>query len=282
MKASSVSQIIKRLELKSDPIYLPNDLVFKGGKSYFGEKQEYEIRIADTVELKKKAYQLIYQIYLEKGFIEPHPSKMWFSDFDEVQTTITLVVLKGTIVVGAVTLHYNSDSSMPASSLYPVEIRQLAKEDFSLVEVVSLGVDPAARGSTEILTKLFNISYIISTYIRKVDAYIVTVNPRHSFFYCRKLLFKEIGGLKKCPKVSGAPANLLKLKIADAKLAVINFRLGLSKCKSLYDGFVSKKDEERLLPGLKSQLIENKKNFVSLSTLLSFREKKYVDLLQVV
>ncbi len=48
--------------------------------------------MANDLESRKKAYELIYRLYLEKEYARPHPSKMWLSIFDALPETVTLLV----------------------------------------------------------------------------------------------------------------------------------------------------------------------------------------------
>jgi hypothetical protein len=66
------------------------------------------------VRARRAAYRLVYELYLEKEYALPHPSKMWLSIFDALPETATLVVKRGDGVVGAVTVVFDSDIGLPA------------------------------------------------------------------------------------------------------------------------------------------------------------------------
>lgn len=273
MRSSAVSQVIRKVERQEINNLEFNEIFIKNSKCYFGDNNEFEIRIADTNDLRKQAYHLIYQIYFEKGFIVYHPSKLYFTEYDnDIQTTTIVVILKNR-VVGALTLNLSSSGKMPAEELYFDEIKTFKRCGRSIAEIVSLGVDKNMRGmATGVLTKLFDFSCLVSRYIKTIDDFVITVNPRHTKFYKKKLLFIEIGGLKSCEKVLGAPAKLLKLNLTIVQQEISLINTAKSSKKNFYNGFICENQHAGIIEVLKKQVISMRINFKLMNAIFNLRE----------
>lgn len=274
MRSSAVSQVIKNFEKKHSAVELSNNLKINHHKIIFGKDNEFELRIADTIELRKKAYQLIYKIYLEKNFTQAHPSEMWFSKYDAFDSTVTLVVIKDDDdVVGALTLVFDSADGVPADDLYKEELSSLRSSRKELVELVSLGIDPKLRGATEVLINLFNASLIISKDICGKDKFVITINPRHVSFYSRKMAFCSLGGLKACQKVGGAPSKLLDLDLREYKRLIESVRNQGVKTKTFYDSFVSPKEVQLLCPIFNKQMQSAQQSLQHINEIMVTRDE---------
>lgn len=207
-KPSKVTQIIRKfIGYKSPEIELPN-------------QPEIEVKIAQVQALKEEAYRLIYETYLEKGYTKENATEMWYSTYDLLDESTIIVALDNNKVVGALTLIFDNDYGLPASELYKDEIANI-RSNKTLTEITSLGIKKDARFSTDVLVKLFNQAYLYSKGIKNSSHFVITVNPRHSMFYTKKLLFDKIGPVKYYKKVSGAPAELLMLDLNLIEEAII-------------------------------------------------------------
>ena len=176
----------------------------------------YVLRVANDLQSRRKAYGLVYRLYLEKEYARPHPSRMWLSIFDALPETVTLLVERTDTgaAVGALTVVFDSPIGLPADGLYKPELDALRAVGRRLSEIVSLGVDEGAGGGSEILVKLFNCVFLVARKVRGATDFMITVNPRHLKFYERTLLFRESGPERNYRKVGGAPALLLRLDLA--------------------------------------------------------------------
>ncbi|VAX36740.1 hypothetical protein MNBD_UNCLBAC01-1254 [hydrothermal vent metagenome] len=225
----------------------------------FGDNGQFELSIANDRQSREQAYRLLYRSYLDKGFADEYGSKMWCSPYDAHPDTVTLVVKLDGLVVGAMTIVYNSLLGFPCEDLYRNEIETLQANNRYPAEIISLGIEKNIRGTSEILLKLFNISYIFSKKIRGATDFVITVNPKHTLFYKRKLLFEEIGEEKVYSKVKNAPAVLLKLDLNIPEIEIQDLsstkKYGFKKLRTLYKNCIPKEKEDALMPDL---IIQNK------------------------
>lgn len=203
--ATRITQVLKQ--------YAPSSLKHLTNDFHFGDNNKFKIEIANDLETRSQAYKLLYKTYVEKEFAKPHASKMWYSIFDAHPDTITIVAKEGKFVRGAITIVIDSPLGLPAEGVFKKEINHLRQQKHSLAEIISLGIDNKTRGGSVILEKLFNFSYLYARGLFNTTKFIITINPRHSLFYTKKLLFKKKGELKEYKKVSGNPAAFLQLDL---------------------------------------------------------------------
>ena len=175
---------------------------------------KFTVRVANQLELRQKAYKLIYYLYLKLGLAKKTYSGLWLSIFDALPETTTLVAEdeKGQIA-GALTVVFDSPIGLPADELYKTEIDKIRHANRQICEIVSFSVNSEAISTTKILAGLFYCSWLFALRIKNYTDFIITVNPCYNKLYCRKLLFNKIGPEKNYAKVNGAPAVLLNLSL---------------------------------------------------------------------
>ncbi|MFH1024001.1 MAG: radical SAM protein [Planctomycetota bacterium] len=183
-----------------------------GWRSGFADGR-YRIRVANDLASRRKAYRLLYRLYLEKGYAQRNPSELWVSAFDAVPETTTLYVERNSdgAAVGALTVIPDSPVGLPSDSLYKTENDILRVSGRRLCEFASLGVAEGIEESQAVLVELYSCASILAREVLGATDIMITVNPRHVGFYKRTLLFEDAGPERSYGKVGGAPAVLLRL-----------------------------------------------------------------------
>jgi hypothetical protein len=199
----------------SDQFFKKENLKLVGlekGLKFF--KGQCIVRIANRLELRQKAYELIHYLYAKKGFTRNKDSDVWLSIYDALPETTTFVVEDDQgCIEGALTAVFDSPIGLPADQLYQEEIDVLRNSGGQICEFVSLGIRSTVKSPLKILTCLFYCAYLLAWRIRKSTDLVVTVNPSHENFYRRKLLFNEIGPERNYARVNGAPSVLLNVPL---------------------------------------------------------------------
>jgi hypothetical protein len=288
MRRNSITEHLKALE---DSVLAAPAIPAAPTPFTFGDGR-YTIRVANDLESRRKAYGLVYRLYLEKEYAQPHPSKMWLSIFDALPETTTLLVERHDAVgsrqqaagsetqsaahgpkpadvlptayclppapVGALTVVFDSPLGLPADELYKPELDALRAQGRRLSEIVSLGVAEDSGAGSEILVKLFNFVYLLSRKVRGATDFMITVNPRHVRFYEKTLLFAGAGPERECKKVGGAPALLLRLDLAIPE-ARVRLEHGPAetrppRSRTLYPTFHAPAEEPDIVSGLSASL----------------------------
>ena len=222
------------------------------------QKSEFTIKIANTLEEREAVFQLGYQVYLEKGYVQENANQWLVQNYDfDAETVILIVQDKNKNIAGSVTIVLDGYSKLPAASIYGDEIKELKKSGNRMAELSRLVISPEFRNSKEILVLLFNYLAIYIHHIRKYNCIVVQVNPRHKSYYKMLLNFDEIGVEKPCPHVQSAPAVLLYLNANNYPSEVIrckNNNNQLNKARSLYPHFLNSEQEALVAYYLEKQI----------------------------
>lgn len=217
----------------------------------FGADHRYVVRVAGSIEDRKKAWALVYALYLKKGYAQPDPGRLWYGIHDSLPETTTLLVERAGQPVATLTLVYDSPLGLPADRLYGAELEALRARGRKLCEIISLAnYDGSMRVRAAIMKHLFRLSYLAAVRLKGATDLVITVNPRHRYFYEKKLLMKSCGPERSYDKVGGAPAILLGLDLETAEEQCI-LRYG-DAADSYYRFFVNRSTEPEILMMLAS------------------------------
>jgi hypothetical protein len=174
--------------------------------------------LADRLE----AWALVHRNYLRKGFADPGGPGLWYGLHDALPDTTTLVVREGARVIATLTEVFDSPLGLPADDVFADQLAPLRRDGRRPCELISLAseTDSMARG-TDTLKALFRAAYVVAAQVEDATDLVMTVNPRHTAFYERIMLFSRLGEVRDYGKVAGAPAVLMRL---DLRTAVATWR----------------------------------------------------------
>ena len=186
-----------------------------------------EIKIAGNDRELGGAYRLLHDVYVESGFMYPHPSGMRISNYNFLSTTVTFLAKVYEKIVGTVTLIEDSELGLPVEEVYPKEINSLRKSSFKLAEVSGLAIEKHYRFKNICLHLNYNLA--IHAILTGITDLVIAVNPRHLTFYHDLLLFRVIGPKRFYDRVNGAPAiamhlNLERLEARLERFYNLNFQ----------------------------------------------------------
>ena len=217
------------------------------GKYRFGPADEFTVRVANTTEDRLNAWALAYRVYREKEYAQPNAQGLWYSLFDALPGTVTVLVerrvvegggwkLEGqgsnwtdqsvapstlnpppsTSLIGAVTVVPDSPLGLPADAVFAEEMQHLRQSGTRLAEAVSLvQAGLSERSGILVAAKLCEFTCLVAQRLLGATDLVITVNPRHEDYYRRVMLFERRGAEVPCDKVSGAPAVFLTLNFAE-------------------------------------------------------------------
>jgi hypothetical protein len=257
-KLSAVSSVIRHTmsSLENGAPILKND------------KNDFTIKVANTLEEREAVFQLGYQVYLDKGYIKENASERLIQNYDIDPTTMILIVKnQENKIVGSVTLVFDSDSILPAEKIYSNELNILRHKKEKIVEISRLVIDQQYRNSKEILVLLFNYLYIYAYFVKKYTCLAIEVNPRHTAYYEALLHFKPIGDEKPCPNVQSAPAILMYVPLIHGQHEVqriTSLTEAQKNTRSLYNYFLKPEQQSLVAYFLEKQ-----------ATPISMEEKLY-------
>lgn len=220
-RVSALSQALRAIREEEIPAKAADEFGMHVGSRAvrFGSGLEYSVRVADTLDLRRRAWRLTYECYHKKGYAGERDGGLWFGPHDVREETLTLLCERRGRAVAALTLVFDSPWRLPADELYAAELDALRARGRRVCELVSLvSVEEGLRGA-EVVMYLFKFAYLAARKLENATDFVVTVNPRHAPYYVNALLFGQAGGEVPCPKVGGAPAVLLGLDLVNAEEA---------------------------------------------------------------
>ena len=107
----------------------------------FGSCGDCEIRVASSIEDRRRAWELVYRIYAEKGYAENDSQGLWYGIHDALPETTTFIVEREGEVVSALSVVFDSPLGLPSDNLYGPELDLMRGQGRRLCEIV----DPRER-----------------------------------------------------------------------------------------------------------------------------------------
>lgn len=209
----------------------------------------YRVLVASDFALRERAARLAYRVYAANGYAPESESGLLWAPYDLRPETFVLLIVDATGSDAAtVSLTFDGPDGLPCDELYRAEVDGLRAVRRHLVEVVRLAIREDCQGHKEILVSLFNFISVFARHQGGGTDFVVEVNPRHVGFYRRLLMFEALGGERVCPRVNGAPAELLRLDLdaQAAEVAAVGGSGGQARGpngRTLYSCFCSLADE---------------------------------------
>jgi hypothetical protein len=172
--------------------------------------------VASTCEEVLEAWQLVYEIYLRTGLIDPNPF--------QVHTVPQAVGPHAVVAIGrldgqaisAISAYTDSQAGLPLDSVYEAELNELRNKGRRLAEV-GLFADRREHinRSIEGILELMRFGFFYATYHR-CDHIVIGVHPTHSMFYKRIFGFEQIGEQRNYCTVKNNPVILHRLDLDPA------------------------------------------------------------------
>lgn len=221
-----------------------NQISLDSNNKISGEDKKVDITIATDIKDLNEAYQLVYKQYLEKGYTLKDQSERKISFWDTLPDTCTVVAKINNKVVGTLSFIKDSTAKLPMDDLAEDGLNQLRNDGRILCELSSLAIDGSICEKNTVM-KLFQFGLKMSMNYLNVSDFVITVNPRHRFFYKKILCFDAIGETRSYKKVENAPAVPMRLNLLTLQNVYYKKYHQFSGNKNLHDFFFEK--EQHLL-----------------------------------
>ncbi|HBV20163.1 MAG TPA: N-acetyltransferase [Nitrosomonas sp.] len=175
-------------------------------QTYHLNRNGYSIHIVNSLKHRIKANTLIKRMYASRGYQTQNASI-----FPPSPDQITFATFIGEIIIGTVTLKNDSANGLLADELYGDEINLFRKNGRKVCELSKFALDPQ-YSSKEMITSLFQVTFLYARNVLNTTDFFCEVNPRHAGFHKHVFGFQPSGELRTCPRVN-APAVLLHLEL---------------------------------------------------------------------
>ena len=161
----------------------------------FGPKNDWSIVVANTQPLREKAFKLVHDIYVGKGYVlgQNRESALWCTIHHLHPQALTLLALKAGQAAGTVSIVPDSRLGLPADIIFPERLAVLRKAWRRLSEVFSLGVDEGiAHSAIDLTMHLYRLVHLAATHLSHNTDIVASVMAHHAAFYSNFLLFDEV------------------------------------------------------------------------------------------
>ena len=204
---------------------------------------------ANTAELRERAWQLVYETYMLRGYAHPRSRGLRVLLQDALPESATFVAEespRGDLPLATLTVIPDSPLCLPMDSDCPEEMAKLRNGGQRLCEVAMLAVRQTSEGSVRVgstaLLHLFRLAYLKAARIDKADYLIASVIPKHARFYQKVLLFEPLGQPRQYGSVQGTTGVPMKLDLRTAEQRYMKKYDHRKGVKNLYRLFIN--DEE--------------------------------------
>jgi hypothetical protein len=164
-------------------------------KYRFGPKNDWSVVVANTQPLREKAFKLVHDIYLGKGYaLGPNrESELWCTIHHLHPHTVTFLAVKAGHAAGTVSIVPDSRLGLPADIIFPERLAVLRKAGRRLSEVFSLGVtEEIAHSTIDLTMHLYRLVHLAATRLFHNTDLVASVMAHHAAFYSNFLLFEEV------------------------------------------------------------------------------------------
>jgi hypothetical protein len=179
--------------------------------SVAGISRDVCVQIATSRQEWEQAFQLVADKYRWRGYVADGCNYR-FTAYHALPETVVLVAKEQGRVLATLSLIMdNSLLGLPTEAIYPAEVRELRRAGRRLCEVGSLA--NTGLTTTEfipIFVALIRLACQHHAYFGG-DTAVITVNPRHRYFYTKVLGFVPLGNRRTCPAVRNHPAEAFLL-----------------------------------------------------------------------
>jgi hypothetical protein len=165
---------------------------------------KFGVRRPDTPEGRDPVSMLVNRMYAWRGYGDAH-------DVTQDPNRITLTATDKGDIVGTLSIGIDSPIGLRADDIFKDELDDYRDRGARLCEITKLAFDHSVQSKVS-LANLFHLAVIYARDIHGCTDAFIEVNPRHRRFYERMLGFRQVGGMKKNPRVN-APAYLLHVNV---------------------------------------------------------------------
>lgn len=194
------------------------------------------IKFAETQDEHEQAFALVYQAYVQSGYIpNPSPDGKVSSIYSFLPETFIFIAKSYQSVISTLTQIFDSKLfGLPLDSMYREELKELREKGRTIAEIGALATKKDFRWQNLFMV-LCQIMYWYARY-KKVSDLCITVNPKHFRFYKTIFLFEEFGPKKQHPKFA-TPVVLLRLNMDEIETRTKKAYDRLDFDCNLYDYF---------------------------------------------
>jgi len=177
------------------------------------EMADVSFRLCRSDHDFERAFGLVYDAYLERGYIDPDETKMRLVKHHALPTTMVLIAELGDEVIGTTSLVLDTALGVPAQKLFPEPVKKLREDGHQFFEVASLAVKKTRR-HTGVFLGLSKLLRHAAIEFYRLNCMFIAINPKAVKFYQHIFFFKRaVREVRYYEDVRNAPAVAMLLDI---------------------------------------------------------------------
>jgi len=192
-------------------------LYLRGMRFRRDEIEGVTFKVADSLDDKEAAFQLVHEMYVRRGIISRSEGNSRLSVFHLLPTTTIFIAKRDGQVIGTVSLIEDSPLGVPMEETHPQEILTLRLAGWRFAEVGALAVAAGHRGKGLSLM-LYNIMFRWARQHRLVRNLALAVHPRIAGFFEVIFLAERLGPVRPYAKLNDALSVPLSIELLTAPL----------------------------------------------------------------
>ena len=221
----------------------------------FGAEKEWRILIANTRELRERAFRLVYDVYTAEGYDLRYgrDSGLWCTIHHLHPGTMTFLAERKGRLTGSVSVMPDSALGLPTDRIFPEPLAALRRAGRRLCEISSLVVTEEPAGvPPELAMHLYRLAHLTAARVMGCTDIVASVMARHRDFYARFLLFDEVSPEPRTSPKTGERVLYARLNLETMRERY-EARYGRAKGRrNLYRWFFQNGDEPATLEWLRS------------------------------
>lgn len=174
------------------------------------------IRTAETEADMEGIYRLVYDAYLEKGFIEPKtvPRLKYNSELDGIAETTVLAVEGAGLLLGTISVTLDGPAGLPADRDFKTMADTVRREGRTLAGVWRLVTRCGYTDERNLVMAL--IGEAVQVALRhQVQSCLCAIHPKHEHFYKRLLGMTRIAYARSMKGLLNSPGVCLRCDAED-------------------------------------------------------------------
>jgi hypothetical protein len=216
----------------------------------FGPQREWSILLANTRELREKAFRLVYDVYIREGYDLRfgRESGLWCTIHHlHPDATIFLAEKEGRLA-GSVTVIPDSRLGLPTDRIFPEPLADLRKAGRRLSEISSLVVTEEPGGiPPELAMHLYRLAHLASLHLLECTDIVASVMAHHREFYSRFLLFDDASEAPRLSPKTGQQVSYVRLNLETMKERYEQRYAKAKGRRNLYLWFFQNEDEPAIV-----------------------------------
>lgn len=178
---------------------------------------DVRVELASTAADWEAALRLVADKYRERGY-SGNDAELRFTPYHALPGTVVLVAKKqGQVAATFSLVADNNQLGLPLESTYPAEVKQLRARGRRIFETICLA--DRGLGVRDFVPTFMALIRLAWQYglSQGAETNVITVNPRHAYFYSNVLGYQPLGPRRAYEQVQGHPAQAYYLDPARMK-----------------------------------------------------------------